>query len=105
MVPSAVASAREDLHLHQRARTYPNKILRKAVAQKLGNHLWYLSEALIPTALFDPKVPVNEKQQIVAAMGVKEGNKESIKHIPPPAENSKLADLAMQAFMGFFNKI
>lgn len=84
---------------------YPNKIIRKNVEQKPGNHLWYLSEELILMALCNPKVPVNEKREIVALMVAKEGSKELLKHIPPAPENLELADLAMQASTGFFNKL
>ena len=71
---------------------------------KLGAHLWYLSEELIPLLLFDPE-SLEEKYWIVTAMRTKEGSDEPFKCTLAPQGNITLGDLAMLASNKFFKKM
>lgn len=47
---------------------YPHKAISRATIQKLGLHLWYISEALVALALFDSRVSAETKLLMVSAM-------------------------------------
>ena len=43
-------------------------VVAKSALKKLELHLWYLTEEMIPLALFDDEVPLEEKNDIAGAM-------------------------------------
>ena len=47
---------------------YPHEAISRATSKKLGRHLWYLSEELVGLAIFDPRVSLEMKRLMLAAM-------------------------------------
>ena len=45
----------------------------------MSGHLWFLSEELMALALFDNKVKVSVKDQVVAVMNIVDGEETSLK--------------------------
>ena len=43
-------------------------LIAMAALDKLGNHLWYLSDEVVGFALFDSKVPLELNKKMVEAM-------------------------------------
>ena len=77
--PAACMAARNDLHLLQQLQAYPQANISLATARKLAGQLWYLSEDLILLSLFDRRVDVTTKRQMIRASLDREGKSDSLK--------------------------
>ena len=68
----AEAAPRTDLTILERLRGYHDPHIGEMDAEKLKNHLWYLSEQMVGLALFDDKVSVAAKRFMVATINQEE---------------------------------
>lgn len=48
---------------------YPVPDIKKSALQAIGRHLWYFAEHLIPLALFDDRVSITEKTEMIRNLG------------------------------------
>lgn len=102
---TAATAAQNDLRLLKELSSRPGRHYKLAL-QKLCNHLWYLSATLLMITLYNKKLSLQEKREIVAAVM----ERESPDDIPPratlppnrPIESLTLSDFASQASMRFF---
>ena len=81
--PLASSAPRNDQELLKAVLKYTeiNPSISKAVAKKLNNHLWYLSEELAALALFDKEVDAAAKREMVHAMKENDGQEHAPKRI------------------------
>lgn len=65
--PLAVKAPNNDLSLYKDLEAYKtiNKGISETTTEKMGRHLWYLSEELVALSLFDDNVTENVKEEIV----------------------------------------
>ena len=112
--PLAAKAPLNDLCLLKALCTYgetaADEELGETVLQKLNNHLWYLSEEMVPLALFDKRVPAETKTRMVHAMkqspdadGEAPAKRASV---PPNAiPVCQLEDFASERSHGLFSKL
>ncbi|KAK3924257.1 Putative gustatory receptor 36b, partial [Frankliniella fusca] len=94
--PDAVKAPANDLQLLQSLSLRKESHIQAAFS-KLTNHLWYLSETLVCLALFDDRVPLQEKRTIVTSIQSKQGPVDLMpRGILPP--NKKVASLKLSDF-------
>ena len=60
---------------------YPDDEVSHATSTVVSRYLWYLSKVLIPLSFFDEKIPIEQKQDMVAAMNEREGSVDPQKQI------------------------
>jgi hypothetical protein len=87
--PVATNAPLNDFLLMQQLLEYPEANIASVTSEKLGMHLWYLSEELISLALFDSRVPAEMKTLMLAAMDN-----------PAPDHPPKRPRVETSAFMG-----
>ena len=89
--PCASNAPYSDIQLLQSLINYSSihPVIAKVASEKLSNHLWYLSEDLIGLALFDSRVSVSTKRQMVKAMQEAEGVEEPPKRVVINLKNFK----------------
>jgi hypothetical protein len=63
--PLAERAPFNDLRLLKQLQVYPNLVIREAAVKAFRRHLWFFSEHLVGLALFDPRVDVAIKKQMV----------------------------------------
>lgn len=68
---SAPRSPLNDLTMLQSIKNYGNKKIADKAWKAFSNHQWYLSEQLVGLGLFDCRVSIEEKEQMVQAMSKK----------------------------------
>jgi hypothetical protein len=64
----AIEAPLNDFRLMRQLLEYTNAAVSTVTSKKLSLHLWYLSEELVPLALFDSRVSTEVKKLMVAAM-------------------------------------
>jgi hypothetical protein len=103
--PSAVSAPAADLELLKALSERTEKHLQAAF-RKLCNHLWYLSETLVCFSLFDDKVPIDEKRDLVKAFQATPLTDDISPRaqLPPnvPVKSLKLANFASSNSLRFF---
>ena len=108
--PLAACAPSNDLQLLKDLHSYKDKnvIISKATSDKLGLHLWYLSEELVGLAFFDPEVSIVTKCEMVKSLQNREGENEPLKRIKIAARlvpDSRLEDFVTQNTRGLFEKL
>ncbi|CAH0383567.1 unnamed protein product [Bemisia tabaci] len=73
--PSAIGAPLNDLELIEDLISFKkiDKNSATVALRKLSNHLWYVSETLVPLSLFDDRVPLEEKKKCVFNLKNSEG--------------------------------
>src|SRR6218665_176720 len=67
-VPTGAEAPLNDFRLMFELLKYPHEAISRTTSKKLGRHLWYISEELVGLALFDPRVSLEIKRLMLAAM-------------------------------------
>jgi len=112
LATSAVAAPYHDLKFLQKLLDFKevDEKTSEAAVKKIANHLWYLTEELIPLSLFDPEVPVEDKSAIVDAMKNTEGSPDRMRRLQakpkdiPEIAKKTLADLASKKSLTLFER-
>ncbi|KAK3910236.1 polyprotein [Frankliniella fusca] len=94
--PVAVKAPANDLQLICALSERREPYLKAALA-KMVCHLWYLSEKLVCLALFDDRVSLEEKRNIVSSMKTKDGSVDSLPRASLPP-NKRVAALQLSDF-------
>lgn len=80
--PLAERAPLNDANLFKLLEKYPNKSVSNTACQALRRHLWYFSEHLIGLSLFDSRVTIETKREMV----------QNIMHKPPKSKALKRLD-------------
>ena len=105
--PDPVAAPANDLKLLKDLAAHEDKAMARALTPKLAAHMWYLSEELVPLALFDDKTSDNTKRAMMRAMEERQGADSPKKraHVDlsgVDVRDATLADFATQSSKSFF---
>lgn len=86
--PSSVSAPANDLRFVNQLTEYRDSDICKATADAFKRHLWYLSEVTVGLAFFDPKISIEEKNEMITMM-----NKQAGSEIPRPRLDVKHVNL------------
>lgn len=115
LTPHAASAPRADLEMVVTLDNYSkiHPTISKVALKKMLGHLWYLSEELVPLSLFDAKVSVQTKREIISSMLVNEGRSSRVvrdtsvtpKDVRNTWAHKSLADFASKRSMFFFERL
>jgi len=99
--PSAVRAPANDLEFLKKLESYKivNEEISRIAVKKFSRHLWYLSEELIPLALFDDKVSAETKARISAA--ITQGDGAELDHYPSKRTTVLVHDIPRRELWDF----
>ena len=97
--PNPTAAPTQDLALLKELVAYPDKEIAKFTSEKLGRHLWYLSERLVALAFFDDSLSLDMKRDMVKASNDEEGAEDPPRRVTVDIKDASFTNKTIAHFV------